>query len=60
MEERKFYKLVEDMRKMQKEYFRFRSNRALVESKRLERAVDEEIERFNGIERELREPRLFE
>ena len=37
------------MRSMQKEYFRTRSKTALQESKRLEREIDMEIARVEGI-----------
>ena len=46
------------MRGAQKEYFRFKSNRALVESKRLEKAVDAEIERVNKLLHEKQNPKL--
>ena len=38
-----FYKLVEEMRNVQKEYFRTRDANILNESKRLEKAVDNAI-----------------
>lgn len=46
-------KLVADMRRSQREYFRLRSTAALEESKRLEKAVDRAIEEI------LRQPTLF-
>lgn len=45
----KFFRLVERMRNKQKEYFRTKSQAALNESKQLEREVDAEIKRANGI-----------
>ncbi|MBR6630438.1 MAG: hypothetical protein IKK89_00655 [Alistipes sp.] len=58
MNAEQFFKLVTEMRGAQKEYFRFKSNRALVESKRLEKAVDAEIERVNKILHEKQNPKL--
>lgn len=49
MNAREFFDKVAQMRSMQKEYFRTRSKTALQESKRLEREVDMEIERVEGI-----------
>lgn len=49
MNAREFFDKVAQMRSMQKEYFRTRSKTALQESKRLEREIDMEIERVEGI-----------
>lgn len=49
MNSKEFFHLVERMRTAQKEYFRTRSGSALRDSKRLEQAVDNEIERVNRI-----------
>lgn len=49
MNPKEFYDKVVQMRSMQKEYFRTRSKTALQESKRLEREIDMEIERVEGI-----------
>ena len=49
MNAREFFNKVAQMRSMQKEYFRTRSKTALQESKRLEREIDMEIERGEGI-----------
>lgn len=52
MNAREFYNLVVKMRKAQKEYFRTRSQRALLESKECEGAVDAEIKRVEQIQRQ--------
>ena len=49
MNSKEFFHTVERMRASQREYFRTRSGAALRDSKRLERAVDEEIERVHRI-----------
>lgn len=49
MNAREFYDKVVQMRRMQKEYFKTRSKIALQESKRLEREIDMEIARVEGI-----------
>ena len=49
MNAREFFNKVAQMRSMQKEYFRTRSKTALQESKRLEREIDVEIARVEGI-----------
>ena len=54
-----FFNLVTKMRDKQKEYLRTRSASALQESKRLEKQVDEEIQRVNGIIKDKQEPKLF-
>ena len=54
-----FFNLVTKMRDKQKEYFRTRSASALQESKRLEKQVDEEIQRVNEIIKDKQEPKLF-
>lgn len=58
MTARDFFDLVARMRDKQKEYFRTRSGSVLKESKQLEKQVDEEIRRVNGIIRERQEPKL--
>lgn len=58
MTARDFFDLVSRMRDKQKEYFRTRSGSVLKESKQLEKQVDEEIRRVNGIIRERQEPKL--
>ena len=58
MTARDFFDLVARMRDKQKEYFRTRSGFVLKESKQLEKQVDEEIRRVNGIIRERQEPKL--
>ena len=54
-----FFNLVTKMRDKQKEYFRTRSASVLQESKRLEKQVDDEIQRVNGIIKDKQEPKLF-
>ena len=49
MTPQEFFHKVERMRFKQKEYFRTRSSSALTDSKRLEREIDEEIERVNKV-----------
>lgn len=56
---RQFFDLVRNMREAQKTYFRTRATSALNESKRLEKAVDDEIKNALRIEQESREPKLF-
>ena len=51
MEVKEFYMLVRKMRNLQKEYFSTRENSVLLESKKAEREVDEELNKtFFGIE----------
>ena len=59
MNSRDFFNLVTKMRDKQKEYFRTRSASVLQESKRLEKQVDEEIQRVNEIIKDKQEPKLF-
>lgn len=59
MTARDFFNLVARMRDKQKEYFRTRSASVLQESKRLEKQVDEEIQRVNEIIKDKQEPKLF-
>lgn len=49
MNAKEFYDLVVEMRKQQKLFFKTRSNDALNESRRLERAVDAEISRVEAV-----------
>ena len=49
MNAKQFFQLVSDMRAAQKEFFKTKSPSALSELKRLERAVDAEIQRVNEI-----------
>lgn len=46
------------MRKAQKEYFRTRSGRALSDSKRLEKEIDDEIERVNKVMEAKNNPKM--
>lgn len=59
MTARDFFNLVALMRDKQREYFRTRSASVLQESKRIEKQVDDEIRRVNGIIKEKQEPKLF-
>lgn len=47
------------MRDKQKEYFKFRSQPALKESKALKKRVDEEIKRVRQVLNDRREPRFM-
>lgn len=49
MTPKEFFDLVARMRKMQQEYFRTRTSASLSAFKKLERAVDAEIERVNRV-----------
>lgn len=59
MDAKQFFSLVVKLRDKQKEYFRTRTQAALKESKHLEKAVDDEIERVNKLLVERQEPKLF-
>lgn len=52
MTAKEFYNLVVKMRKAQRDYFRTRSQRALLESKEYEREVDAEIKRVEQIQQQ--------
>lgn len=54
-----FFRLVERMRKVQKEYFRCKTSAYLNESKRLEKEVDAEINRVNNLLLDRQQPKLF-
>ena len=58
MTAQEFFNLVAEMREAQKEYFRFKNNKALVDSKRLEQRVDAEIARVKQILYEKQNPKL--
>lgn len=49
MKPKEFYDKVVQMRRMQKEYFKTRSSMALQRSKQLEKEIDDEITRVEGI-----------
>ncbi len=53
-----FFRKVEQMRKLQREYFRTRSAFALRDSKRIEQEIDHEIERVNTIMQKRQNPEL--
>lgn len=44
-----FYRLVVEMRKQQKRYFKLHSYSALMETRKIERMIDAEIERVEQI-----------
>lgn len=58
MTPKEFFDKVSRMRKAQKEYFRTRSGRALADSKRLEKEIDDEIERVNKVMEEMNNPKI--
>lgn len=49
MKPKEFFDKVAQMRRMQKEYFKTRSSMALSRSKQLEKEIDDEIKRVEGI-----------
>ena len=58
MSPKEFFNKVCRMRKAQKEYFRTRSGRALSDSKRLEKEIDDEIERVNKVVEAKNNPKM--
>lgn len=58
MSPKEFFDKVSRMRKAQKEYFRTRSGRALADSKRLEKEIDDEIERVEKVMEEKNNPKM--
>ena len=58
MNPKEFFDKVSRMRKAQKEYFRTRSGRALADSKRLEKEIDDEIERVEKVIEEKNNPKM--
>jgi hypothetical protein len=52
MNAREFYRAVVNMRKAQRDYFRTRSQRALLDSKEYEQQVDAEIKRVEQIQQQ--------
>lgn len=58
MNAEQFFRLTEKMRAKQQEYSSTRAQKALRESKDLEKRVDEEIERVNKVLRERYAPKL--
>ena len=49
MKPREFFDKVAQMRRMQKEYFKTRSSMAFSRGKQLEKEIDDEIKRVEGI-----------
>ena len=60
MNPREFYDKVVQMRLAQKEYFKTRTSSSLIESKRLEKAVDDEIARVQKIINDRQNPKLWQ
>lgn len=58
MSPKEFFDKVCRMRKAQKEYFRTRSGRALSDSKRLEKEIDDEIERVEKVMEAKNNPKM--
>ena len=58
MSPKEFFDKVSRMREAQKEYFRTRSGRALSDSKRLEKEIDDEIERVNKVMEAKNNPKM--
>lgn len=58
MNPKEFFDKVCRMRKAQKEYFRTRSGRAFSDSKRLEKEIDDEIERVTKVMEEMNNPKM--
>lgn len=58
MDAKTFFDKVSQLRKVQKEYFRTRSGRALADSKRLEKEIDSEIERVNKVMADKQNPKI--
>lgn len=58
MTSKEFFNKVCRMLKAQKEYFRTRSGRALADSKRLEKEIDDEIERVEKVMEEKNNPKM--
>lgn len=58
MSPKEFFDKVSRMREAQKEYFRTRSGRALSDSKRLEKEIDDEIERVEKVIEEKNNPKM--
>ena len=59
MNPREFYDKVVQMRLAQKEYFKTRTSSSLIESKRLEKVIDDEIERVEKIIHQQQNPSLW-
>lgn len=58
MNPKEFFDKVSRMRKAQKEYFRTRSGWALSDSKRLEKEIDDEIERVRKVMEAKNNPKM--
>jgi len=58
MDAKKFYDTVKKMREAQRLYFKTRSPSALEESRRLERTIDEEIQRVERIIYDRQNPKF--
>lgn len=60
MKQKEFFDAVVRMREKQQEYFKTKTSSALTESKRLERVIDDEIERVQRIIHERQNPKLWQ
>ena len=60
MKPKEFFDAVVRMREKQQEYFKTKTSSALTESKRLERVIDDEIERVQRIIHEKQNPKLWQ
>ena len=60
MKPKEFFDTVARMREKQREYFRTKTSSSLTESKRLEKVIDEEIERVQRIIHEKQSPKLWQ
>lgn len=60
MDAKAFFILVARMRAKQKEYFKTRTSASLTESKKLEKAVDDEIARVEKIIYKQQNPSLWQ
>lgn len=58
MDAKEFFNKVVQLRRAQREYFRTRSGQALSVSKRLEREIDDEIDRVNKLLAERQNPKM--
>lgn len=59
MTHKQFFDIVKKMREQQKRYFQTRREDDLKESKRIEKEVDNEIDRVGKVLEEKNNPRLF-
>ena len=60
MKPKEFFDAVVRMREKQQEYFKTKTSSALTERKRLERVIDDEIERVQRFIHEKQNPKLWQ